>query len=161
MRKYFLLSAVALMAASTANATDGTSNLKASATIIEPTIIECTPIDFGTLYFGMTDSTYSGVSYFMMDVNGTITNTSPSKYSLLFDGQGTPGTCTGLPDGATFTVGDDNKIYLDEAEKIFVNSIKYADGKLTGKLSIYYDGDDTVLDGSELTGTAVVQFTYE
>ena len=146
------------MSVSTANATDGVSNLTASATIIEPTIIECTPIDFGTLYFrASSGSDYSNLG---MDSNGKISQSSNSpKYGLLFDGQGTPGTCTGLPEGATFSLTNySGTIYLNEAKTIYVGGIKYAYGKLTGTL---YINPDAVLDGSELTGSAVMQFTYE
>ena len=157
MRKYFLLSAVALMAASTANATDGASNLTASATIIEPTIIECTPIDFGTMYFKVNPST--GISGISMDSSGRIPSGSATnvKYNVLFDVQGTPGTCTGLPDGATFVVSD-KPIYLNDAKTIYTGRISYEDGKLTGVLKIE---PDAVLDGSALTGSAVLLFTYE
>ncbi|MBE6451503.1 MAG: hypothetical protein E7016_06035 [Alphaproteobacteria bacterium] len=156
MRKYFLLSAVALMAASTANATEGASNLTASATIITPTDVMCTPIDFGTLYFKTTNSVGSR-SEFEINSTGLITQEYNDGYYRLYgnSAQGTPGTCTGLPEGATFEAYD--AIYFDEAKQIYISDVNYANGKLTCR---FFIEPDAVLDGSEMTASAVVRFTY-
>ncbi|MBE6451756.1 MAG: hypothetical protein E7016_07340 [Alphaproteobacteria bacterium] len=49
MRKYFLLSAVALMAASTANATTEYAEVTARATIEVAGSLDCSDMDFGTI----------------------------------------------------------------------------------------------------------------
>ncbi|MBE6451838.1 MAG: hypothetical protein E7016_07780 [Alphaproteobacteria bacterium] len=49
MRKYFLLSAVALLATSTANATTDYAEVTAKATIEVANIFECGDIDWGTI----------------------------------------------------------------------------------------------------------------
>ena len=49
MRKYFLLSAVALMAATTANATTDYAEVTAKATIQVAGTISCTDFNFGTI----------------------------------------------------------------------------------------------------------------
>ncbi|MBE6451244.1 MAG: hypothetical protein E7016_04700 [Alphaproteobacteria bacterium] len=55
MRKYFLLSAVALLATSTANATTEYAVIEASANIEYVTEITCTDMDFGTIYLKSRD----------------------------------------------------------------------------------------------------------
>jgi len=49
MRKYFLLSAVALMAATSANATTDYAEVTAKATIEVANTVSCTDLDFGTI----------------------------------------------------------------------------------------------------------------
>ncbi|MBE6450758.1 MAG: hypothetical protein E7016_02205 [Alphaproteobacteria bacterium] len=51
MRKYFLLSAVALLAATSANATTDYAEVTARATIEVAGTFSCTDLDFGTLVF--------------------------------------------------------------------------------------------------------------
>ncbi|MBE6451829.1 MAG: hypothetical protein E7016_07735 [Alphaproteobacteria bacterium] len=49
MRKYFLLSAVALLTATTANATTDYAEVTAKATIEVANLVTCTNIDYGTI----------------------------------------------------------------------------------------------------------------
>ena len=49
MRKYFLISAVALLAATSANATTDYAEVTARATIEVATTMDCTDVDFGTI----------------------------------------------------------------------------------------------------------------
>ena len=146
------------MTVSTANAAK-MSNLQASVTIIEPITIECTPIDFGTLYFSQNSLASSDLEL-QLNNDGSFTQigSSTTKYKLWGDQSSTPGTCTGLPNDSELTPTINHSINLDENGNIYLYDIIYTYGKLIGKLHI---DADAVLNGTELTGSTVLQFTYE
>ena len=66
MRKYFLLSAVAALVASTANATTDYAEVTARATIQVAGTVNCTDMDFGTIVVksGRADDTVVSISAF-------------------------------------------------------------------------------------------------
>ncbi|MBE6450465.1 MAG: DUF4402 domain-containing protein [Alphaproteobacteria bacterium] len=66
MRKYFLLSAVALLVASTANATTEYAEVTARATIQVAGIFECSDLDFGTIVVKQNN----GISTIFVDSSG-------------------------------------------------------------------------------------------
>ncbi|MBE6450692.1 MAG: hypothetical protein E7016_01865 [Alphaproteobacteria bacterium] len=156
MKKYFILSCVALLATNTANAaTKAAAEFSAKGRFILPTEVSCTSLVFGKLYVKKTENT--GTMTATMNSNGTVTMDTAGAYELVFDGTtATPSTCSDIPEGTTFNA--DSVIKLGGGDSVYVDNIKYADGKLTGSLNITPDA--VISSGSALYGTAYITFTY-
>jgi len=76
-------------------------------------------------------------------------------YELMYDGTtATPATCTNISANNDTIV--DGIIKLS-GDSIYVDNIKFTDGKLTGSLNIT---PDAVITGEELSASAVVGFIY-
>ena len=72
-----------------------------------------------------------------------------------FDGTtATPSTCSDIAEGTTFNA--DGIIKLS-GDSVYVDNIKYADGKLTGSLNIT---PDAIIGNGLLSGSTYVTITY-
>ena len=163
MRKYFLLSAVALLlnVSNVMATTDATAQLSAQVTLIVPTQVDCSSIDFGTLYLNKSDE--SNISSFKMDTDGTIMqNSLQSGYELMGDAQGTVGICqvSGQnlsPDIAIYL--SDTQINLNDDNSIYVADLAITrTGQLKGTL--YIENNAEITSGQTLNGNTTVLFTY-
>jgi len=154
MKKYFILSCVALLATNTANAaTKAAAEFSAKGRFILPTEVSCTSLVFGKLYVKKTENT--GTMTATMNSNGTVTMETAGAYELMYDGTtATPATCTNISANNDTIV--DGIIKLS-GDSIYVDNIKFTDGKLTGSLNIT---PDAVITGEELSASAVVGFIY-
>ncbi|MBE6451504.1 MAG: hypothetical protein E7016_06040 [Alphaproteobacteria bacterium] len=157
MKKYFILSCVALLATNTVTAaTLTTTEISAKGRFVVPTSISCTELKFGALYVKKSDTQNSGTMTATMNSNGTVTMETAGAYELMHTGtSATPSTCSDIPEGATFNA--DGVVKLS-GDSIYVDNIKYADGKLTGSLNI--TSDATISQNVTLTGTGTIGFVY-
>ena len=154
MKKYLILSCVALLATNTANAaTTAAAEISVKGRFIVPTRVSCTELKFGDLYVKKTEN--SGTMTATMNSNGTVTMDTAGAYELVFDGTtATPSTCSDIAEGTTFNA--DGIIKLSD-DSVYVDNIKYADGKLTGSLNIT---PDAIIGNGLLSGSTYVTITY-
>ena len=154
MRKYFLLSALALMTATNVNAAEGAATIQVEARFIEPTTINCTALNFGTLKVkrGSVDATFT------MSTAGEISVNSNSGWKLMQSQGAQAGNCT-LNETPITTVGSaSGKAYLNDEETIYADMFKIENGVLTAQLNILKDAEIT---GEQLRGSTTILFTYE
>ena len=106
MRKYFLLSAAALMVATSANATTDYAEVTARATIEVAGTLDCTDMDFGTIVVksGRTESTVVNMGPQMCASEAEY----DEKHVLSVSGEGCAAFCNSdgymIGDEATFNV---------------------------------------------------------
>ena len=89
MGKYFLLSAVALLAANNANADNSSITVEAHAKIEHVSEITCSPLDFGTIY--LKKNNVESIVHLNDTPEGDVVHVSGNS----------PSRCEGIEDGAT------------------------------------------------------------
>ena len=155
MRKYFLLSALALMTATNVNAAEGAATIQVEAKLIEPTIIDCTALNFGTLKVKRG----SANANFTMSTAGEISVDAPSNGWVLIQSQGAQaGNCTLNETPITMAGFASGKAYLNDEETIYADMFEIENGVLTARLTILKDAEIT---GEQLSGSTTISFTYE
>ena len=154
MRKYFLLSALALMTATNVNAAEGAATIQVEAKLIEPTIIDCTALNFGTLKVkrGSVDATFT------MSTAGEISVNNNSDWVLIQSQGAQAGNCTLNETPITMAGFASGKAYLNDEETIYADMFEIENGVLTARLTILHDAEIT---GEQLRGSTTILFTYE
>ena len=150
MRKYFLLSAVALLAATTANATTDYAEVTAKATIEVAGTLECGDMNFGTIVVksGRTESTT-----ITMDENGA----SFDENHILSVTDDSISWCTSDyidAEGSSF-FGDTTVTLTGDNGTLSVDIIDYNYGDIYSKLTIPAN-----VKAGTYTGTFTVTLTY-
>ncbi|MBE6451360.1 MAG: hypothetical protein E7016_05290 [Alphaproteobacteria bacterium] len=121
MRKYFLTTAVALLATSTANAEALNSTVQVNAKVEYVTDMTCTPLNFGTIYL----------------------KSGNSKSTLDLEFMGTTGNIVEVT-GASVGKCNFNPVYDDDG--VYVNPNYIISGLMEelDRLSLYDNGEDIV-----------------
>ena len=149
MRKYFLLSAVALLTATTANATTDYAEVTARATIEVAGTLDCTDLDFGTIVVKQNNKdTYVDVDPFSTGITfGTdIIKVTGSGMSY----------CTSDNDYLDVLTTNEISLVSEETDDVLTVQITNHDQtELSGYLSIPAN-----VKAGEYTGSFTVTQTY-
>ena len=147
MRKYFLLSAVALLTATSANAATDYAEVTAKATIEVASTLECEDIDFGTIVVKQNNeaSTIQLIDAEPIITGNGVISTTAGRAAIceLFRD-----ASSNLPDSVTLTNENGKTIIVD-------NLINFDDTGLMATLNI----PDKVSTGT-YTGTFTLAYTY-
>ncbi|MBQ8870618.1 MAG: hypothetical protein IJ019_04510 [Alphaproteobacteria bacterium] len=149
MRKYFLLTAVAMLATSNASAaTNESANIQVIGNIVNTSSFSCSELNFGNVYLQADDTGYFGVG--TADTRG---NTTGSVANIT---DYNPALCTGIKADLTndYTLIVPERINLTGVESdvdgfAYLSSIHLLDYELHGTLNIPAD----LKEGGEISGS--------
>jgi len=161
MRKYFLLSAVALLTATNANAGSNTYNVEAQAKVALSTKAECTTWDWGTIY--LTDLNITDLSL-SSDYDGKVTPSGADANKFTNIGGHSPAECEWNLAYSPTSLIVPNEVQLvgNAMSNMMLTNIEMdTDGSLMGTLKL---GEDYAMAGysEELTykGSFVMTALY-
>ncbi|MBE6451063.1 MAG: DUF4402 domain-containing protein [Alphaproteobacteria bacterium] len=162
MRKYFLTTAVALLCATTANATTDYAEVTAKATIEVAGTFECSDLDFGTIVVksGRTENTIVSIS----DYNGEVFD----KEHVLSISDWKSAICTGINNGTAGNASVPPSVELTGSNGTLYASLHYAhnsDSNYDDTGGFYYEIDASLtipkdVKSGEYTGTFTITRTY-
>ena len=150
MRKYFLLSAVALLVTNTANAENVTYNVEAQAKVALSTKATCTTWDWGTIY--LTDLNITDLSL-SSDYDGRVTATGADANKFTNIGGHTPAECEWnvVYSPASLIVPDEVMLVGNSMSNMLLTDIEMdTGGSLMGTLKL---GEDYAVGGYDETLT--------
>ena len=135
MRKYFLISAVALLTATNVNAATESADVTVTGEVILTTKVSCTDLNFGTIYFDNTSEGYVTVGSSEYDIT-----TSGGAVKVV---GAEPAMCSGsIYMTEDYEVILPDKIWLDfgnDATNAFISEFYNHSGWIGAKLTIPSD----------------------
>ena len=159
MRKYFLISAVALMAATSANATTDYAEVTAKATIEVAGTISCTDLDFGTIVVKQNNADSIVNTFVGTDENEDFISASSKTGDIISVSGASPAHCSYTDDYHTSSGIDiPTSVTLSGSNGSMTATLKMSDESW-----FYIEGTLTIpahVKAGEYTGTFTVTATY-